>query len=93
LLCRLLYGTLHVRAYDWVQQQDSSMASTNNSPMGSPTRSSSSSSGSGNSSITADFGLGGSSSVQPARLVTDRVLTAPADTMVLFPSSGVYRKV
>jgi hypothetical protein len=83
----LLYGTLHVRAYDWVAQPDSSMDSHNGSPVSSPTRSNSSS-GSGDSSITAEFGLGGSSSAQPARLVTDRVLSAPADTMVLFPASG-----
>lgn len=86
---RLLYGTLHVRAYDWVAQPDSSMDSNNGSPVSSPTRSNSSS-GSGDSSITAEFGLGGSSSAQPARLVTDRVLSAPADTMVLFPASGVH---
>jgi len=86
LLCRLLYGTLHVRAYDWVASADSTMADCSASPVGSPARSSSSS-GSGKSSITAEFGLGGSC-VQPARLVTDRVLTAPADTMVLFPASG-----
>lgn len=82
-MSRLLYGTLHVRAYDWVNPPDTSM---DGSPVSSPTMSSSSS-GSGNSSITAEFGLGGSG-VQPARLVTDRVLTAPADTMVLFPASG-----
>jgi hypothetical protein len=66
------------------------MDSHNGSPDSSPTRSNSST-GSHNSSITAELALGGgsSSSVQPARLVTDRVLTAPADTMVLFPASGV----
>lgn len=86
---RLLYGTLHVRAYDWVSPPDTSMDSHNGSPDSSPTRSNSST-GSHNSSITAELALGGggSSSVQPARLVTDRVLTAPADTMVLFPASG-----
>jgi hypothetical protein len=60
--------------------------------------SSGSGSGSHNSSTTGEFGLGGDgdgsgsassgSSVAPARLVTDRVLSAPAHTMVLFPSSG-----
>jgi hypothetical protein len=103
---RLLYGTLHVRAYDWVsggsgsdaqQQQragdggDVSMGGCGSdggcdSPGGSPSRSSSSSGCSHHSSATGEFGLG--PAVQPARLVTDRVLTAPADTMVLFPSSG-----
>jgi hypothetical protein len=79
---RLLYGTLHVRAYDWVNPPPE-YGGVASSPANSDTSSNS-------STCTSEPGLGGSGgNIQPARLVTDRVLTAPADTMVLFPFSGV----
>lgn len=54
VLSRLLYGTLHIRAYDWVTPCTPAIP-------------------------------GG---VRSARLVTDRVLSAPADPSVLFPTNG-----
>ncbi|KAF8065928.1 PEX12 [Scenedesmus sp. PABB004] len=94
---RLLYGTLHVRAYDWVNPPAHSGAAC--SPTSSDASSNSSSctthepgrgggSGAGGDGGGDGSGGGGDDAVQPARLVTDRVLTAPADTMVLFPRSG-----
>ncbi|WIA17338.1 hypothetical protein OEZ85_014201 [Tetradesmus obliquus] len=78
---RLLYGTLHVRAYDWVNPPPECGGAAS-SPANSDTSSNS-------STCTSEPGLGGiGGNIQPARLVTDRVLTAPADTMVLFPQSG-----
>eukprot|EP00878_Enallax_costatus_P014583 GHUV01015254.1.p1 GENE.GHUV01015254.1~~GHUV01015254.1.p1 ORF type:complete len:288 (+),score=73.46 GHUV01015254.1:838-1701(+) len=76
---RLLYGTLHVRAYDWV---DPSSADEESISSTSSTISSTSSNGS------SEHGIGHHGRIRAARLVTDRVLTAPADTMVLFPRSG-----
>jgi hypothetical protein len=81
---RLLYGTLHVRAYDWVNPPPE-CGGVASSPANSDTSSNS-------STCTSEPGLGGiGGNIQPARLVTDRVLTAPADTMVLFPQSGACR--
>ncbi|KAF6259325.1 hypothetical protein COO60DRAFT_1014637 [Scenedesmus sp. NREL 46B-D3] len=82
---RLLYGTLHVRAYDWVNPPPE-CGGVASSPASSDCSSSSNSS---SSTCTSEPGLGGiGGNIQPTRLVTDRVLTAPADTMVLFPQSG-----
>jgi PCO_ADO len=106
---RLLYGTLHVRAYDWLDSGSDRQAAAGAAGADSSSSNSSSSSGGGgnnsmDSAADGDCAGGGSGSsstctgepslmgisgpVSPARLVTDRVLTAPADTMVLFPSAG-----
>lgn len=76
LVCRLLYGTLHVRAYDWSESSEPSSSS------GSSSTSSSINNTVSDSNSSSHYG------VNSARLVTDRVLTAPAPTSVLYPAAG-----
>ncbi len=57
LCCRLLYGTVHVRAYDFADGLDTLKAIT----------------------------------PRPAQLITDRIISAPAEPCVLYPESGVCR--
>jgi hypothetical protein len=52
---RVLYGTVHIRAYDFADGLDTLEAIT----------------------------------PRPARLIADRIITAPAEPCVLYPESGV----
>jgi hypothetical protein len=103
-LCRLLYGTLHIRSYDWLDGEDDCHSEHMDASCNSNCSSASSSTqdetplsrGDSGGMVESSGHTGGWQAgeeqqqplIRPARLVTDQILSAPADTSVLFPNSG-----
>ena len=103
-LCRLLYGTLHIRSYDWMDGGDDCHSEHHMDGLEHDSCHSNCSSASSSTQDEMPLSRGGSGSseaegtwqggeeqqplIRPARLITDQILTAPADTSVLFPNSG-----